>query len=470
MEDDTQNGQSMNSGLDLPGDAEGSSRFDEDRDLLREADLLMKDRSGFKIVNEEITVDLPDAQEPRLANAPAALGPNQPVRVEPERPLPPPAPSQRQPRAAPTVDPALQKEARRQIDQLIQQYQTDAAAISTTSRPATSAAPNEPRPIKKPVTPPPAVAPTRGIAQTPPPESPTEGPKRGTPIAPIINEIIAALHLTFEDDAQRHRFLHIAQSRLRNVRTSAQTRETLTRPKKVGGMEWDELLAASVTERLDQFVEQGRFTDSKVSVPASAPSVLSNRYRQSIMKKIVEAERSAPSEMNSAGATAVNAQQEVLAQIQKLKEPEAMTESVALGHPSESSPLRVRRDHRDPGRPMLEDIKPGSFSRPVGPVAELQTITVVDFRRLPGGIHDRTQHLLEKFQLLEEDSWTRRSEGINAWKRSPLNQLYVRMGIESMERAVPVQQIIQERTAGQKETLSLEEFNAIADLNKHLRY
>ena len=53
---------------------------------------------------------------------------------------------------------------------------------------------------------------------------------------------------------------------------------------------------------------------------------------------------------------------------------------------------------------------------------------------------------------------------------SPLNQLYVRIGMESMERAVPVERVIQERASSQKETLLMEEFNAIADLNKHLRY
>ena len=458
MGDDTQNGQSINTDLDLPGEDEGNSYFEEDRDLLREADLLMKDQSGFKIVNEEITVDLPGAQEPRTPPPSVVAAPDQPQRVEPEDSLPRPAPSQRQPRITPRVDPALQKEARHQIDQMIQQYQTDTAAIVSLSK-KSSSSPQVPPVVQEAVSAP--------FAQTMKPEG----------SASVIHRIIADLHLSFESDLLRQRFLHIARSRLCNARTSGQTREALMRPKKVGGIEWSELLASSVTERLDLAAEPAGVKDSAVSTSSS----LTDRYRQSIIKKIAEAEQQAhevpasptdhaPVLADATSASAASAQQAIMAQIQKLKEPAALTEDVALGSESQPSVPRIRRDHRDPARPILEDILPGAFSRPIGPVGELQTVTIVDFRRFSGTVSDRTQHLLEKFQLLEEDSWTRRAEGVNAWKRSPLNQLYVRIGMESMERAVPVERVIQERASSQKETLLMEEFNAIADLNKHLRY
>lgn len=107
----------------------------------------------------------------------------------------------------------------------------------------------------------------------------------------------------------------------------------------------------------------------------------------------------------------------------------------------------------------------------MGPMEELEHFTVEEFRRLgQKNIQDAVKEISEAIHLLAEESIQRKADGIDAWKRSPLNQLYIAIGNESFNQAVPVTDVIAQRQAQGIETLSEDEFHAIADLNSHLRF
>jgi hypothetical protein len=114
---------------------------------------------------------------------------------------------------------------------------------------------------------------------------------------------------------------------------------------------------------------------------------------------------------------------------------------------------------------------PTSHGRQVlGPIDELRQMTVEEFRRLAMTPAQTTEKIIQKIQLLEQESLTQKAAGIAAWKASPVNQLYIELGNASLAAGQSVKQVIASRTTSNQPTLTDAEFGAIADLNRQLRY
>lgn len=122
-------------------------------------------------------------------------------------------------------------------------------------------------------------------------------------------------------------------------------------------------------------------------------------------------------------------------------------------------------------RPRVTDIiEAPAKSKMLGPIDELADLSLEDFRRYGSSIEDAKNKILEKINLLEEESYAKRFAGIKAWRRSPVFQTYLAMGRLSIETAKSIKEIIASYTDQQKDVLSNEEFETVADLNSLLRY
>lgn len=128
----------------------------------------------------------------------------------------------------------------------------------------------------------------------------------------------------------------------------------------------------------------------------------------------------------------------------------------------------VRKTILQDSKPQLTDIK--TRSTPMGPLEELQSFGLKDLRQLSQDPRQVTQLLKGKFDLLEEESLEAKSKGIQAWKNSALNQLYIEMGQESLVSGESIESITQKRAEQKKPYLTAEEFEAIADFNTSLRF
>ena len=122
----------------------------------------------------------------------------------------------------------------------------------------------------------------------------------------------------------------------------------------------------------------------------------------------------------------------------------------------------------DSGKIKMEDIK--AIPRVMGPLDELKFMDLVTFRRLDREAGKAADKIKEKIALLEEDAYSKRMEGIKNWRLSPLNKLYLSMGEASISGNKPIDVIIEERKKEGKESLRPEEFEAVMDLNKSLRF
>lgn len=119
-------------------------------------------------------------------------------------------------------------------------------------------------------------------------------------------------------------------------------------------------------------------------------------------------------------------------------------------------------------RPWVADIK--GLPRLTGPIEELKTMNVTDFRRLGPDPTASVRRVYDKIQRLGKESFTKKAEGIRAWRESDVYQLYVAMGQESLLTAKTIRDVIVSRQQGGQPSLSEQEFVLIADLNRKLRF
>ena len=107
--------------------------------------------------------------------------------------------------------------------------------------------------------------------------------------------------------------------------------------------------------------------------------------------------------------------------------------------------------------------------RAYGPIEELNSLTLVDWRRW-GNTQEAIKKIKDKINILAEESLVKKAEGIKAWKSSEINQLYLDVGAESIDQGKPILEIISQREQKNQPALTEQEFNAIVELNQELRF
>ena len=118
------------------------------------------------------------------------------------------------------------------------------------------------------------------------------------------------------------------------------------------------------------------------------------------------------------------------------------------------------------GKPKIQDIKP--MPKVMGPTEELQFLDLVNFRRLGQNPAETTAKIFSKIKLLERDGYDKMINGVRAWRQSPVNRLYIRLGQEALAKGVTLQETIDARQKANQEYLKMEEIEALVSLNSKL--
>ena len=79
------------------------------------------------------------------------------------------------------------------------------------------------------------------------------------------------------------------------------------------------------------------------------------------------------------------------------------------------------------------------------------------------------ERVMQKIELLAQESFEHRVEGIKAWQSSPLQRVYVSLVTEAFSSGTPVNALVEKKRAAGESTPSVEELGAIVELNGRLR-
>ncbi len=350
-----------------------------------------------------------------------------------------------------------------------------------------------------------------------------------------VEELYQASGLQPADETMQKRFKTVIGNRLRDVRDSMETLETLVQPKELGGMglseenarkvlslieeklkqvhaahaaevdakksqwlkaEQEKQAAAAAAEKAKEEADlnglyQAVVSKSKkaeaMSAAAAAPATptVSPSMNPPLKGEVPKAEGSVPpaapvlsappANLPIAAPAPARAQMPSAQPMQKMPAPPTMPKPPAAPPP----PMTIVRPIQVPPplpatpgpgvvvRPKMEDVK--FVSKLTGPVEELRATTLVDFRRLSKDPKEAILKVRDKIDLLAEQSYSKRTEGIKAWMDSEVNRTYLEMMREALDGA-PMPQVIAGRQTSKKPYLNPEELQAVAELSRNLRY
>lgn len=281
----------------------------------------------------------------------------------------------------------------------------------------------------------------------------------------LAKNIISAYAYQSADEVMAKRLENIIIARARDVRDNLETKESLVKSKKVGGMEFSDADA----DRLLNLIKN----KNNISAPAEIRIKTDIKPANNDLQPIFEMEDGLPvvrmPEKNS---------EPKLLEPEKLLQPpddvKIKAEASALPAPSPAPYIAEKRipesvlNAKTASRPNLDDVKLGK--RLMGPIEELENTTIIDFRRMAADPQAAVNKIKEKIDLLEKDSFNQKMAGIGAWQKSEVSRFYRMLGQASMSEGKNIEDIIKERLMSGKPTLSLDEFHAVMELNRVLRY
>lgn len=259
----------------------------------------------------------------------------------------------------------------------------------------------------------------------------------------FVDEVIKVKNLVFKDEVNQRRFIQLMVSRLKDVRGPLEVAEVLRKSIEVGGLGMPEEKASQVQTIME---EAKRDFEKRVKEKAlNVPELVAEKLPTSSIKTT--------SAKPSFDEEAARAWRE-----QMLREIQAQTQP-AVAATSQPAPLP---------KPQLADVK--APPKVVGPLEELRSLSLVDFRRLGTTPQEALKKIKGKIDLLGENSIARRVEAVRAWKSSSLYQQYLRLGQESIEQGASVSVVVGNHQNLGDAVLTENEFTAIADFNSQLRF
>lgn len=307
----------------------------------------------------------------------------------------------------------------------------------------------------------------------------------------LTKKVMREISVPNLDLGQKERLENVIRLRLREVRDTVDTRDVLLKKRAEGGVELsDQATDEVVTVIMKYLPEAHRPFSGVVAAIAESGSLTqpllpqdlieSEEAKQTISKAFQPvmtkdttltpvASFGLPSAVKIIGAdlkkSAIPEPPLSAAPIAEVFKAPAIIPISSDQKVSETTPLTPVGPTR---KPAMIDVR----SKPpvVGPIDELRLFTLADFRRLDADPKRATLRLQDKIKLLEEESYTKMVEGVRAWRMSPLNQLYLSIGHESLAAGKNIADAIRERREAGRTTLSEEEFGALLDLNKKLRF
>ncbi len=266
-------------------------------------------------------------------------------------------------------------------------------------------------------------------------------------------------------------FVDVVTKALKGVRDLYQTRDVLARDLKFAGADLESLTEILEAAHVSMHTNgpEPKVADTQRGVGASpmgADSVLDKRFaaiakdapkthEEEVMPGARVSLARTVDEERSAQAAAIP--QEKLIDAAVASRPTPVTPMLTVG-----SVAPKKRDG------VVTDVQP--VKRLMGPVDELGAMTPAEFRRLSTVPADAVQKIEDVLATLEQQAYEERVRGIAAWRKSPMNQLYIAMTTAALTQGVAVAEIAAKRRSLGEESLSPAEIRAVSGLNEKLRF
>jgi hypothetical protein len=255
----------------------------------------------------------------------------------------------------------------------------------------------------------------------------------------VVNQLS---NLTKDDDAKKRLGL-IVESRLKGVRDAYKTREALEDKVETGGLELKGRELVTAVEVIEKSYDQ--IHDAQEQEQAKKQQ----KFQADQVKKKTDQVKKKEEHLN-----------------QKF---EKLTGKPAVPSPAPAETALSAASIAGQGKkPAVNDVLPQR--RLVGPIEELSGFDLISFRRLSKDPEAAIKKIIDKIDLLENQSYAKKLEGIKAWLASPLNKMYVDLSRKALVSGKPIEQVIAAEEAEKKTVPNPQEVLAIMKMNQRLRF
>lgn len=265
----------------------------------------------------------------------------------------------------------------------------------------------------------------------------------------VVEEAIASVMQELGDlvldDYLKKRLFSTISTRLRDIRNDIQTKAILQREAKIGGVELD-------------------------SATADRVAVLIERTYNAYRTKIIEDEK------QKIEQTLVNQKQKI--EERKKRESEEHAKWYAEKVQADQEGGNLQEQFKRAMQAGASDIASGKVMidsvvvpmRLKGLGDELGEMTWEQFRRMSKNPEQSADQVRQKLETLKAESFERWTEGVQAWRKSPLQQEYLNLVTESFATGKPVIEVVQARHSADPRTPSPDEISALIQLNSTIQF
>ncbi len=280
----------------------------------------------------------------------------------------------------------------------------------------------------------------------------------------VVDEAIDAVkEILLAENISLDKFRSLAQMNIRGVREPGQTRDILEKEYKLAGADLRVVLDALAAgkKRFDLAKGFGGAKPVHSEVPeghnqneSKESSALDQKFAQ--LTKTLPEESIEPIMPGSRVSAARDTQSPSTKKIIPLKPRPAKAE-LTVGS---VAPGAVDR--------KMTDIV--QASRLMGPVDQIQSLSTTEFRRMSSDPAEAARKVEDLIIALLATGYEERVSGINAWRKSPLNQMYLEISEEALGAGMTIPDICSKRRKEKRDCLSPAEIKAIIGLNAKLRF
>lgn len=295
---------------------------------------------------------------------------------------------------------------------------------------------------------------------------------------------------------EKNRLKNILVSFLKGIRNQIETKDALLKSKEEGGLNFTQRQVEQIFNLIKKekpLKEESRAKEKilDVSFDKQTKDVLrapseDDKKEEALLQLqppppvILETFREKLKEKITSQPTLSQLSQPSVAPAETRGEPSQPFRPAPPPLPSQMLPVRQIRRADAPeikeAKPRLQDIKRPSFfgQKPrvelVGPIEEIRNLSLSDLREMSDNPAKALEKIKEKIFLLEKKSFLKKIQAIKAWHENEIYQLYLEIGRQVIQERTNLEKTLERRQSQGLPVLTKEEFSAIMDFNKSLRF
>ena len=306
----------------------------------------------------------------------------------------------------------------------------------------------------------------------------------------MVEQAVSGTGVNLPDEDVRRRYRMLVSLFFRDLRDGLETRSKFTMPVQSGGMGMTdadaERVMADLGKRNDDYhaALTGKAVDDKAKyVAVQTQKVLGGQdeMEKKDQERREEAFTGLLQRTGVQGAAPASSptppprEPKVIPVVGLDAQGKATPAAPATAQPAPAAPIPVQAaappasaaPAPSGAQPLMADVK--YSPRLTGPVEEIRSMTMKDFRRLSRDPREATLKIKDKIDLLEDQSFDIKTQGIKAWHDSEINKLYLDILRKSLE-GKPISDVIADLDAKGLPFLAKPEFDAVMELNRKLRF